>query len=537
MQVFIFDKYFQQLYPFSVISKDDLAEIKANENRSLAQPIEISGDRYLLSFSSEKNGLLYDCIISKKVMLKDVIKTQRIFTIVWIALVFLGGVFVYIFAFLNYRPIKKLSKLATDKVFDIPGNLYDTDKIFFALEKLDNNLVNVSHTAHREKLIYRLIHGEKFNRQMFEDECARAGIYFSSCYMRVVLFFYEGECVSKGNIDVINNVEQILSSQYEICGIEYLENNCYLFIIGYDTERREILENQLNAVASNLSQYVEGNIKVTVGGPCTAFIKLSESYFQAVLISKLSSFSTCKNVTFYEDNNLSDVKFIYPKIELDALFNHIVNADIEKVKLITGILVNMIYANCNNKFVSLALCYDIINTYLNAIDELNMPGANREYSYNKYRDFCNMLDIRSFVDIIIDLQSQVETMLTANSRTMQTDNLVFKAITYIDSHYKDSDLCVNTVANHFNVSISNLSHQFKSITGSNISDYINDKKLTYAKELLRDTDTTINDVAFLLGYNHTSNFIRKFKQCVNMTPNEYRMKFGGTKHYEENCIS
>ena len=41
---------------------------------------------------------------------------------------------------------------------------------------------------------------------------------------------------------------------------------------------------------------------------------------------------------------LSDVKFIYPIIELDALFNHIVNADIEKVKFITGILVNMIYA-------------------------------------------------------------------------------------------------------------------------------------------------------------------------------------------------
>ena len=87
--------------------------------------------------------------------------------------------------------------------------------------------------------------------------------------------------------------------------------------------------------------------------------------------------------------------------------------------------------NCNNKFVSLALCYDIINTYLNAIDELNMPGANRSI-HTINTGTLQYAGYKIFVDIIIDLQSQVETMLTANSGTMQTDNLVFKAITYID---------------------------------------------------------------------------------------------------------
>ena len=71
--------------------------------------------------------------------------------------------------------------------------------------------------------------------------------------------------------------------------------------------------------------------------------------------------------------------------------------------------------------------------------------------------------------------------------------------------------------------MSNLSHQFKALTGRNISDYIAEKKMQFAKKLLRTTDIPISDVALRLGYNQTSSFIRKFKQCENRTPNEYRM--------------
>ena len=47
--------------------------------------------------------------------------------------------------------------------------------------------------------------------------------------------------------------------------------------------------------------------------------------------------------------------------------------------------------------------------------------------------------------------------------------------------------------------------------------------MQFAKKLLRTTDLSISDVAIRLGYNQTSSFIRKFKQCENRTPNEYRM--------------
>lgn len=524
VETVIFDENYQQLYPFDKIDNSQLEEIMNNEELSLKHPIDISGGRYLLCSRSEKSGLLYVRIIPKDVMMADVTRVQRVFTVALIFLVSFGGILVYLMAFLNYRPIHKISKFASDKVKSIPTNIYGMDRALYAIEDLDRQLKERTINNQREKLLYRLIHGKKLKKETLDVECMNVGLCFSSCLMRVVLIFFEAENNSKDSLDVLKNIDQILSGQYELNGMEYLEKNCYMVIIGYDTERKEMLKNQLNAVASNFSQYIDGYVKIAVGGQCKDLFELSQSYFQAVLVSKLSSFS--EKILFYDDTQISDVRFVYPKIELDTLISAIVNANTGKIKLITDILVDMIYANSYNKFISVSLCYDIINTYIRAMDELNTPRIKNNYLYSQYENLCRLTEIKSFIDIIYELRNSTIELINTNTIAVQPDDTIVKIMSYIDSNYKDVELCVSNVAEHFNMSISNISHQFKSQTGVNISDYISGKKLIFAKELLRDTEVSISDVAFRLGYNQTSSFIRKFKNCESMTPNEYRLTFG-----------
>lgn len=524
VETVIFDKDYQQLYPFEKIDNSKLEEIRNNEELSLDHPLDISGGRYLLCSRSENSGLLYTRIIPKDVMMADVTRVQRVFTVALIFLVILGGILVYLMAFLNYRPINKISKLAADKVKDIPTNIYGMDRAFFAIENLDKQLKDRTLNNQREKLLYRIIHGKRLEKDTFDMECMNVGLCFSSCFMRVLLIFFEAENNSKDSLDVLKNIDQILSGQYELNGMEYLENNCYMVIIGYDTERSEMLKNQLKAVALNFSQYIDGSVKIAVGGRCTGPFELSQSYFQAVLVSKLSSFSG--EILFYDDTQISDVRFVYPKIELDTLFSAIINANTGKIKLITDILVDMIHANSYNKFISVSLCYDIINTYIRAMDELNAPRIKNNYTYSQYENLCRLTEIKSFIDIIYELRNSTIELINTNTIAVQPDDTIVKIMSYIDSNYKDIELCVSNVAEHFNMSISNISHQFKSQIGVNISDYISGKKLVFAKELLRDTEISISDVAIRLGYNQTSSFIRKFKSCENMTPNEYRLTFG-----------
>ncbi|MFD2876142.1 helix-turn-helix transcriptional regulator [Paenibacillus rhizoplanae] len=56
-----------------------------------------------------------------------------------------------------------------------------------------------------------------------------------------------------------------------------------------------------------------------------------------------------------------------------------------------------------------------------------------------------------------------------------------------------------------------LSKSFKRVTGQNFIDYVTELRLTKAKELLRDTDLKMNDVALQVGYQQ-SYFNRIFQK-------------------------
>ena len=62
----------------------------------------------------------------------------------------------------------------------------------------------------------------------------------------------------------------------------------------------------------------------------------------------------------------------------------------------------------------------------------------------------------------------------------------------------------------------------KKETGKTAQDYIQDKIISLAKELILGTDKTINEISYELGYQYSQHFNRIFKKNVGQTPNEYR---------------
>lgn len=99
-------------------------------------------------------------------------------------------------------------------------------------------------------------------------------------------------------------------------------------------------------------------------------------------------------------------------------------------------------------------------------------------------------------------------------------------MTYIDQHYCEYDLSVSSLADHFNLSVSNLSHQFKTATGVNLSTYINSLRIEQAKTLLCTTSMTVSEISTTIGYTQPSSFIRRFKQFTDLTPGEFRTQKG-----------
>ena len=62
----------------------------------------------------------------------------------------------------------------------------------------------------------------------------------------------------------------------------------------------------------------------------------------------------------------------------------------------------------------------------------------------------------------------------------------------------------------------------KKETGKTAQEYIQNKLIAYAKELIAGTQKNINQIAYELGFQYSQHFNRVFKRNVGYTPNEYR---------------
>ncbi|MCW3463156.1 helix-turn-helix transcriptional regulator [Chitinophaga nivalis] len=63
---------------------------------------------------------------------------------------------------------------------------------------------------------------------------------------------------------------------------------------------------------------------------------------------------------------------------------------------------------------------------------------------------------------------------------------------------------------------------FKQIFGTTVSNYAQGIRLEKAQQLIRDTDMTMSEIAYDLGYAHSQHFQRAFKQKFGVTPNSLR---------------
>ncbi len=62
----------------------------------------------------------------------------------------------------------------------------------------------------------------------------------------------------------------------------------------------------------------------------------------------------------------------------------------------------------------------------------------------------------------------------------------------------------------------------KKETGHSAKDYIQNKTIEVAKNKVFESDKTVNEIAYELGFKYPQHFTRLFKQKVGFTPNEYK---------------
>lgn len=97
-------------------------------------------------------------------------------------------------------------------------------------------------------------------------------------------------------------------------------------------------------------------------------------------------------------------------------------------------------------------------------------------------------------------------------------------VKYLDLHFTE-DLSLDLLAEIFHISKFHLARAFKTYTGYSIHQFLILNRISYAKELLRYSAQTVDEITYQCGMHNVSHFINLFKANENLTPLQYRKKW------------
>ena len=99
------------------------------------------------------------------------------------------------------------------------------------------------------------------------------------------------------------------------------------------------------------------------------------------------------------------------------------------------------------------------------------------------------------------------------------------SIRYMLDHYQEQDLTIKKIADQSHYSYTYFTKAFKQFMHDTPINHLNKLRLSKAKELMRDHNLSLQDIASRVGFASQSTFTESFKRVIGYLPKDYRNKY------------
>ena len=471
------------------ISPDENEKIYLKENGSLIaeyQNEKTSIEKNsLMNINYYNNSFEIGVEIFKDAAFNQIINVQKSIYVQIALIVLIGIILIIISLYISYNPIYKLYSNVRS------NNKYDE------LKSISFEIENISKT---NKELKRIIDVYKPYLQRFVLNEIGKNNPNSFINLHNMIFEYEKFCImvmeSKAEeSEILNLVSNISDENIDIYFIKKTNDmNIFLVNTDYDYEN----EKKLLEIVNELEDLTNGTARL--GKIYRNIIDMAKSYIEVV-----------GNSVSYE----------YPYKLLNEFGEHAFSGNAAAA----GLTTQKIFGNMSDDvpmFFKRCLILEILNLLTKAMIK---KGISYEESIKVYDDFLEYIDSNEpdpFEDKINEALKKAFTQIEELTEDKEKYVLIFKE--YLKENMFRQDFSLKNMAFKFERSVSYISNVFKNSTGENISDYIWRSRCEKAKDLLKNSDMPINDIALDVGYLLPNSFIRKFKNDTGMTPGKYRQQ-------------
>ncbi|MCY9670471.1 AraC family transcriptional regulator [Paenibacillus alginolyticus] len=328
---------------------------------------------------------------------------------------------------------------------------------------------------------------------------------------------------------VINNVLKEISDQYPIeIWMEWLERH-RLSILFLSQSDLELSETHIANICNRMVEWVQNNLDFSITfavSQCSSDSReIYHLYEQARTALNYKSVKGNNQVIYQAQINEIKQGEAYKLIHNLRYLSYYYRMGEARWKEEFEILFRQILDDMYAKSEVFYIINDLINHLYREIMEL--PD---EFQTIWKRDVMpkmnNMLREMETVEetklLIMDVLLHAEQQFLELRETRKHHALMQNVRKYIEEHYSNPELSLNHLEDEFGINGKYLSFLFREEIGVKFVDYLSQVRLEYAKVLLLETQSSVQDIANQVGYTNSMTFIRAFKKCFGVTPGEYR---------------
>lgn len=335
-----------------------------------------------------------------------------------------------------------------------------------------------------ESCLYELLTLDIQKGDELWEKCLASGVHVDRKSQYIILFPKSACNEDLKDYFVAMKREDGFSSAYKI----NLFGDIYMWLV-LSCEEKESIEKKLDAFAEAGARFERGAIISDIG-------KIKESY--EMTIRKIK-----RTYSSVDD---------YPRMEMEALKDAVALGEESRVDIILREIREIISES--EEVTAILASFETL--YMLGLDSRKFYALVRNRSFSR-QDVLNIFDMA-----LEERRHRTEPKEGTEAEAGCRKRSITDVLAYLHEHYLDPGFSAKYMAASFDTSVSNLSHFFKKNMGVSISAYVDQIKLEKAKQLLRDSDLKVGEIAELLQYGSSTGFAVMFKKYEGMTPKEYR---------------
>lgn len=432
--------------------------------------------------------------------------------------------------------LKPIEAKEIENVFrKIKSNL---DKEFEERKNLENfrEYYQKSLPLMQNQLMVGILEG-KFSEEYVKTMVHTCGMHFLSNYYAVGLLGADFRSIAKEsqetqrlNLSLQNLAAECLNKHMKIQQIVYLDKIVVIAGLYKLSEIRDFIYH-MNQVCKMGAGMLDVNVDAGIGHPYSQITQISLSYAEAreafdyrVLLEE-----NCQAIYINDVETHREGAFLKEPLGLQEIVKSMKHGSKEEMfKSIDSLIREMKEYKISVQQYQMTFM-EFMTEILRLLrscqqDMTEIFGKN----FNMYQEM-NQFNSLDEMSVWMKETCTKIRLLIQKERMDSVNTMMGKAKQYIEEHYSDSNLSVEHLCNHLNMSATYFSIMFKKEFGMSFISYLTKVRLEHAVELLENTEDKSYIIAEKVGYKEPNYFSYVFKKQYGISPSRYRMNREGKK--------